>query len=609
MFPEKRHDRRLGILLAQFTLLLVLNHSAVGLSPPEGDRYEAEVPATLDLAARAELAIGVMIENPEKMIGGGACLAKMFESLPLLRTMSGSELNLDLENEYLQTMILSQIEADGLHYVGRDSFPIKFDDYSDAGKTYPNGPFACILSTGRLMQSLNYYHQMTGDPAWIESLKGMAEGLGKITLVNDDYAYYPSAAVYYEPGKRFQEPYAYLLNGGWQNTDEPKGLLLEAPYHTEPDHRDGGFNDGHWYDGRFGVHMYHSAPIEGFLMWHRLSGDPEALEMAGRLVRFVTQPKFWDTVIPPKSTQGNLEAGYLGHLHGHLANLRAILEYAAVTNDASLMQFVRQGYEYTRQFYGPRIGYFTEWTIPMSPCETCEVADMIGLAIRLSDEGVGDYWEDVDQYVRNQFVEQQHVSGKPETIGAFVLVGQPTQISEDEVAACCTENGAQALYYAWEGIVRTSGRFAQVNLLLNRASPLVDVNSHLPYEGKVVLDNKKAERMTVRIPLWVDERQVNVRINDEPVEVSWLGRRIYLGALQPQDRIEITFPMVQSEEKIHLVNTDYTYQFKGNTVVDVSPRAPKAPGRKPIYQRDRYKQKRAPLVKKSRFVPAKMIQW
>ena len=43
-------------------------------------------------------------------------------------------------------------------------------------------------------------------------------------------------------------------------------------------------------------------------------------------------------------------------------------------------------------------------------CEGCCLADITALAVRLSDAGVGDYWEDVDQYVRNQLVEQQFVN-------------------------------------------------------------------------------------------------------------------------------------------------------------------------------------------------------
>ena len=41
--------------------------------------------------------------------------------------------------------------------------------------------------------------------------------------------------------------------------------------------------------------------------------------------------------------------------------------------------------------------------------------------------------------------------------------------------------GAEALYDAWESIVRCLDDMAQVNLLLKRASPWLDVDSYLPY--------------------------------------------------------------------------------------------------------------------------------
>ena len=39
------------------------------------------------------------------------------------------------------------------------------------------------------------------------------------------------------------------------------------------------------------------------------------------------------------------------------------------------------------------------------------------------------------------------------------------------------------MYYAWDSIVTQSGNEVRVNLHLNRASPWLDVHSHLPYEG------------------------------------------------------------------------------------------------------------------------------
>jgi len=39
--------------------------------------------------------------------------------------------------------------------------------------------------------------------------------------------------------------------------------------------------------------------------------------------------------------------------------------------------------------------------------ESCTVGDMTYLAIKLSDAGVGDYWDDADRFVRNCLAEHQ----------------------------------------------------------------------------------------------------------------------------------------------------------------------------------------------------------
>ena len=68
----------------------------------------------------------------------------------------------------------------------------------------------------------------------------------------------------------------------------------------------------------------------------------------------------------------------------------------------------------------------------------------------------------------------------------------------------CSANGSIGLYYAWESITRFRNGVATVNLFLNRASSWMDVNSYLPYEGKVDLHNKEAWMALVRIPNWVE---------------------------------------------------------------------------------------------------------
>ena len=70
--------------------------------------------------------------------------------------------------------------------------------------------------------------------------------------------------------------------------------------------------------------------------------------------------------------------------------------------------------------------------------------------------------------------------------------GEPTAI-KPEISTTASLSTAAAFYYAWHGITRFDHGLAQVNLFLNRASPWMDVESYLPFEGKVILRNKQAE--------------------------------------------------------------------------------------------------------------------
>ena len=179
---------------------------------------------------------------------------------------------------------------------------------------------------------------------------------------------------------------------------------------------------------------------------------------------------------------------------------------------------------------------------------------------------------------------------------------------------------------------------AQVNLLLNRASPWLDIDSYLPYQGKVVIKNKTAREVRVRVPLWVDKRAIETKVNDAHVSPVWLGNYLVLEGLAAQDTVTIEFPAVETTEQYvngwegvkwseHTEWTDpaiegrlwydkehyqppeeltlYTCHFKGNTLVDISPREEGAGY--PIYLRDHYKQVQAPLKKVTRYVSPGII--
>jgi len=286
--------------------------------------------------------------------------------------------------------------------------------------------------------------------------------------------------------------------------------------------------------------------------------------------------------------------------------------------------------------------------------EACVTGDMTYIAIRLSQWGIGDNWEDVDRYVRNHLSELQYrdpdlmasvVSQMPpldpqqaeptvdstddvvnRTVGCYFSDGShPSIIPEHTLVnvICCTGNCTKALYEAWNAIVDCQSGQAQINLLLNRASPWLDIDSYLPYQGKVVIHNKTAQSLAVRIPQWVDRSAVNCEIAGQSVPFHLVGNYLQINQIGSEDTITITFEIVETTEQYTLLwkmddfwkectnpgdswqplpDPDvYTCRFRGNTLVEISPR-PDRLGY-PLYaDRTCYDAPNAPIVTVQRFV-------
>ena len=215
-----------------------------------------------------------------------------------------------------------------------------------------------------------------------------------------------------------------------------------------------------------------------------------------------------------------------------------MLDYALVANDPQLKEWVRDCYEFVRQMGIPRLGIIAQG--PEAAMEGCVIGDMTALAVALSDAGMGDYWDDVDCIARNALVSGQaadleelkrvSMEGRVQPVGSqwgglcddrFLnnnrnrgsLAGQEiydhalertigayshlsgARYQKPLMMSCCTANGNQGFYFAWEGITRRNGNLAEVNLWLNRRSPWLDVWSWLPYEGKLVMQNKGMQQI------------------------------------------------------------------------------------------------------------------
>ena len=474
------------------------------------------------------------------------------------------------------------------------------------------------------------WYQHDQNPLWRRLIEKKVKRLAEIAVEKKDYVYFNNRrydTLLSEEGIEVGPTYTEIYF-----TADDKGPIQNSS---------GG-------EGRFkSLYSAHATNFQlsrNLCVAYRVTGHKPALELAGKIIRGV--------LVEPRKAFDNDGRWRLWHFHTTTASLLAILDYARLTEDAKLLELVRKGYEYGKVLGDPVVGFFPELLPgseqdlkrPMNSCETCEVADMIGLGLKLTQAGAGEYWEDVDRWVRNQFVENQLTSvdwvdnlqadafkflpgttwgtessklefEKPvrhwestdirRAIGSFAGWALPNDWGKASMHMCCTGNAGRTLYWIWDSILTHKDGKVTVNLLLNRASPWADVDSYLLFKGKVALKIKEAQTVAVRIPQWTNPAQVACSVNGKRQTFVWSGNHVEVGDLRRGNTVTVQFPM--REKILFRVISRFPYKLtiKGNTVVGIDPKGKI----NPIYQRDKYRQDEAPMQKVTRFVSRERLLW
>jgi hypothetical protein len=623
---------------------------AFEIPPYRGKTYEDLVPDTLDIAERARLGIHALTSIPDptadyqiywwvNLLRNPPVMQHQFsdykvqvvegflEALPLLRTASGSDLNSHVDRAWMANF-LKCLGPDGMFYWPLVGGPLERPNPSEGGDvtmkvwradgttTSAGDPSVTQMSSSqisaRCLGTMSAYYLRDQNPVWKDASERMIQRLSALAIHKDDYCYFPNA--FFEPHARFGD-----------GAQMPLGLDA--------------------------IEMIGRLP-QGLSQCYRATGYEPALELAKPLVTyfrrhsetFDEQGRF----IWTDSDRGSLGWGYNakyevvgGHAHGRAIGLLSMLEYATAAGDKETAQFVKSSFEWAKsQQASPfgvstLVGWFPEWYYPEYPsCEGCMAADMVALAVELSSAGLGDYWDDVDRWVRNDFSEQQLTSSDwiyratehmpqqgvrarevvehtPErNIGAFAGWSSGNDwVVKAGIMHCCTGNGNRALYYVWQGILENNAGELRVNLLLNRASAWADIYSYVPYSGRVDLKIKaSSKRVLVRAPEWVQSGSdvVACTVDGASRPLQWHGRYLALGAAAAGQTMTLTFPIPKRTVKERIGPEKYTVVVKGNTVISIDPAGKNGP----LYaDRGRYSGDDVQWRKLSRFVGDESIEW
>jgi hypothetical protein len=356
-------------------------------------------------------------------------------------------------------------------------------------------------------------------------------------------------------------------------------------------------------------------------IWYRLTKEECFRELAEGLAKYLYR---YGEMIDPDT--GKYLADHETHItHSLLANL----SWALTFDDKEMAQWVKRGFDYHLSFVDP------SQTGILLGHEACLVSDTIGIGIMLTQAGMGDYWEDVDRLIRNTYLDMQVT----ETDVAW-LKEQPFKYQDNlepgdyqyedgaercvgvwrhhldkdfyhDISGCCNGNCSRLLYYVWKNIITHDDGKLRVNLLMNRASHWADVDSWLPYEGKVAIDMKTSQdALLIRIPEWVDSDTVKCKIDGENRNVAWSGNYLDIGKVDSGDKICVEFPIkhravdaivktlkAQDGEDEVWEEKECKITFKGNTIVDLEPVLVY-----PLHQHEKYRAEKVPMKKMIRFV-------
>ncbi len=257
---------------------------------------------------------------------------------------------------------------------------------------------------------------------------------------------------------------------------------------------------------------------------------------------------------------------------------------------------------------------------------------------------MGDYWDDVDAVVRNQLVEQQLVRADLLQRVLGCVAGDSTERpasaypcrstrrrrhralarqlrrplhadQHPQARGSCSAAPATARRACTTpgkaSCARADGS-AQVNLLLNRAGKSVDVDSYLPYEGKVVVHNKSDRRIAVRMPCWADRgasAPARGRRSSAPSS-GWVTTCWSTISSRGTDRRDV--PGARDDGQLHGECADghgadlHAARSGAARCVDIGPRD-QSPTSYPLYERDHLRSGVTPMKAATRFASDRVI--
>ena len=377
---------------------------------------------------------------------------------------------------------------------------------------------------------------------------------------------------------------------GDSNEDEP---IYEFP--NDVYLKDGGF-DLTRHTGRGEPAIRNALMLPALVKRYELKNDEVALDLATGLANYVLGV----------SRYFNYKMEFFGHVHSAAWFAYGIVYLGRLTNNNKYIQKGKAVYDYIRSISSDFgwVPEYAQWH-PMEEehCETCCIRDMIICAHELTVCGFTEYWNDINLFIRNQFVENQvKYTGyvvcdntRPDSngitfrdidkrmIGGFTGGSEPNSVSLERfrsIAGCCVGTAPTAIKTVWDNCITDENGCFVLNIPYNRENDFIKAESFIPNEGKIRITALKQCTAAFRLYNWMG-KSVKYTLNGNRVSPDYDGSLAKL-TLDVGDIFELLFDIRTVEKKEHVRGTDFTVLWRGCDVVGLTP----AGAHVRLYQRD-----------------------
>jgi len=355
--------------------------------------------------------------------------------------------------------------------------------------------------------------------------------------------------------------------------------------------------------------------LAGYQIWpvihfYELTGYADARTLADGLTR-------WALADPVLGANGEITKAlsWEGHIHSWFETLAGCVRTARDSSWPDREQIIdrcQAVYDWVQRTNATPFGWIATFPTHGSS-ETCAISSAIRLALELAASGRTEYLDDVERFVRNQVVEAQFrdlsaytggpVPPTPLLLGCFDSQSLPgghlgTRGGEDvgTVEGCCLNGGMRALALAWNAIQTSDEAGLTVNFALSMSGPAGRVIGYEPFEGRVDIIPQAPGAVRVRLPRWAQPKDITVFIDNHAAPWTLENGYVVLAHVPAKARLCVRYPLRELTEDVVAGGQTYKVQWKGDTVVGVSPSC----GREPTY-RNRLKPAARPSLSTSDF--------